>query len=71
MTSIVKLLEGVQYARMSGYDKATISRLLASVQGIDGRLSRYYRFFKAKPNHDCRVRRQVGPIGVGIGILAM
>ena len=31
VTSIVKSLEGVRYARMSGYGKATVSRLLASV----------------------------------------
>ena len=48
-----------------------MSRLLASVHGIDERLSGYYRFFKAKPAHDDRVCRQLGPIGVGIGILAM
>ena len=34
-------------------------------------MSGYYRFFKAKPTHDDRVRRQLGPTGVGIGILAM
>ena len=71
VTSIVKSLEGDRYARMSGYGKATVSRLLTSVHGIDERLSGYYRFFKAKPAHDDRVRRQLDPIGVGIGILAM
>ena len=48
-----------------------MSRLLATVHGIDERLSGYYRFFKAKPSHDGRVHRQLGPIGVGIGIVAM
>ena len=71
VTSIVKSLEGVRYARMSGYGKATVSRLLASVHGIGERLSGYYRFFKAKPTHDNMVCQQLGPIGVGIGILAM
>ena len=70
MTSIGKSLEGVRYASMSGYGKATVSRLLATVYGIDERLSGYYRFFKAKPTHDSRVHQQLGPIGVGIGILA-
>ena len=35
LTSIVISLEGVRYARMSGYGKATVSRLLASFHGID------------------------------------
>ena len=71
VASIVKSLEGVRYARMSGYGKATVSRLLVSVHGTDERLSGYYRFFKAKPTCGVRERRQLGPIGVGIGILAM
>ena len=56
---------------MSGYGKATVSRLLVSVHGIDERLSGYYRFFKAKPTQGARERRQLGAIGVGIGILAL
>ena len=71
VNAIVKSLEGVQYARMSRYGKATVSRLLVTVHGIDERLSGYYRFFKAKPTHDDRVHRQLGPIALEIGILAM
>ena len=44
VASIVKSLEGVRYARMSGYGKATVSRLLASVHGIDERLSVFLGF---------------------------
>ena len=32
-----------------------MARLLATVHGIDERLSGYCRFFKAKPTHDSRV----------------
>lgn len=51
LTSIVKSLEGAQNALMTGYGNATVSRLLASVQGIDDRISGYYHFFKAKSSH--------------------
>ena len=70
--SLSKALSDVKFQRMNSFGRGTCSRLIATMHGIERRLSDYVLFFDAHTSVSGRNKRQLaGVVGIGIGVLAL